>query len=136
MWLHRCLADDIDQVTLVVPDSSCIIESITSDSLLQIAKQFGWRTEKRSILYEELPNFTEILADGTAASVVPVRSITCRHENSKLPSSPPVTTDGNSETIAYISASQLEAGPVCLRLSAELRANPVRQGHGQVRVVC
>jgi branched-chain amino acid aminotransferase len=36
-------------VTLVVPDSKCVIDSVTSDSCLGIARSKGWNTEKRSV---------------------------------------------------------------------------------------
>jgi len=38
-----------DNVTLVVPDSKNVIASVTSDSCLEIAKSFGWKTEVRSV---------------------------------------------------------------------------------------
>jgi branched-chain amino acid aminotransferase len=37
-----------DNITLVVPDSKCVIDSVTSDSCLEIARSKGWKTEKRS----------------------------------------------------------------------------------------
>ena len=36
-------------VTLVVPDSKNVIKSVTSDSICQIAKSFGWKVEKRTV---------------------------------------------------------------------------------------
>ena len=38
-----------DNHTLVVPDSSSVIESVTSDSCLQVAKSLGWNVEKRPV---------------------------------------------------------------------------------------
>lgn len=38
-----------EQVTLVVPDSVAVIDSVTSDSVQQIGKSFGWKVEKRSV---------------------------------------------------------------------------------------
>lgn len=38
-----------DNITLVVPDSKCVIASVTSDSCLEIARSFGWKTECRSV---------------------------------------------------------------------------------------
>ncbi|KAJ0148350.1 Uncharacterized protein HZ326_9074 [Fusarium oxysporum f. sp. albedinis] len=63
-------------VNVVAPSSPCIIESITSDCCLQLAQQFGWTVEMRPIKYTELPKFSEVVAVGTAASVVSIRSIT------------------------------------------------------------
>ncbi|MCJ1392590.1 hypothetical protein MMC18_005460, partial [Xylographa bjoerkii] len=65
-------------ITLVLPDSDNVIKSITSDSCVAIAKSLGWTVEMRPIPYESLPLFSEILAAGTAAALVPIRSITCR----------------------------------------------------------
>jgi len=42
---------DGDNITLVVPDSKCVIESVTSHSCLEIARSFGWKTESRSVCY-------------------------------------------------------------------------------------
>ncbi|RAL62948.1 hypothetical protein DID88_004037 [Monilinia fructigena] len=50
--LHLDRGEDI---TLVVPDSKNVIASVTSDSILEIGKSFGWKTEVRSIKYEESP---------------------------------------------------------------------------------
>jgi branched-chain amino acid aminotransferase len=38
-----------EDVTLVVPDSRNVIQSVTSDSCLEIARSFGWKTEVRSV---------------------------------------------------------------------------------------
>ena len=38
-----------EDITLVVPDSKNVIASVTSDSVLEIAKSFGWKTEVRSV---------------------------------------------------------------------------------------
>jgi len=64
--------------TVVVPDSKNAIKSVTSDSVCQIAKSLRWKVEKRSVKYEELPEFSEIMAAGTAAALVPIKSITMR----------------------------------------------------------
>ena len=42
---------DGDDVTLVVPDSKNVIESVTSDSVLELGKSFGWKVEKRSVSF-------------------------------------------------------------------------------------
>jgi branched-chain amino acid aminotransferase len=73
-----------ENFTLVVPDSKNVIKSVTSDSAYQLAKSFGWTVETRSIRYEELPSFTEVLAAGTAAALVPIKSITMRSKNDKF----------------------------------------------------
>lgn len=38
-----------DEITLCVPDSKCVIESVTSDSAQEIGKSFGYKVEKRSV---------------------------------------------------------------------------------------
>jgi len=71
------------------------------------------------------------MAAGTAASLVPIRSITRR-----VPASDPrslsatvksharlsVDDAKGEETIAYIADSQEDAGPLCLRLLSQLKA--------------
>ncbi|KAF2717175.1 branched-chain amino acid aminotransferase II [Polychaeton citri CBS 116435] len=73
-----------DKCTLVVPDSKNVIKSVTSDSVCRIAESWGWTVEKRSIKYEELPSFTEVLAAGTAAALVPIKSISMYSKKDKF----------------------------------------------------
>lgn len=40
---------DGESVTIVVPDSKAVIDSVTSDSVQNIAKSFGWKVEKRAV---------------------------------------------------------------------------------------
>lgn len=61
--------------TLVVSDSDQIVASITCDSVCEIARSFGWTVEKRRIGAAELGSFDQVFAAGTAAVLVPVRSI-------------------------------------------------------------
>ncbi|KAL9086200.1 MAG: hypothetical protein Q9165_007265 [Trypethelium subeluteriae] len=82
--------------TLVVPDSRNIVESVTSDSIQQIARSLGWNVERRSvrkplpnssfdtIKYAELAHFSEVLACGTGVSVVPIRSISRNSTSDKF----------------------------------------------------
>ncbi|CAL3961979.1 unnamed protein product [Diplocarpon coronariae] len=95
-----------DDITLVTPDSKCVISSVTSDSCLEIARSFGWKTETRSIKYEELPSFSEVIAAGTAAALVPIRS---------------VTRNSRNQTTIYIASSSEEPGPVCVKLLTTLK---------------
>jgi branched-chain amino acid aminotransferase len=62
-----------DSVTVVVPDSKNIVQSITSDSCLALAKSWGWKVEKREIPWSECKFFDEVVAVGTAASLLPIR---------------------------------------------------------------
>ncbi|RDL36915.1 D-aminoacid aminotransferase-like PLP-dependent enzyme [Venustampulla echinocandica] len=97
---------DGDNVTLVVPDSNSVIKSVTSDSCLEIGKSKGWKVEEKSIKYEELPSFSEVLAAGTAAALVPIKSITRK---------------SRSETTEYIPADSEEPGPICVQLLQTLK---------------
>lgn len=59
----------------VTPKSSSILPSITNKSLRQLAKDMGMEVEERRIPVEELSEFSEAGACGTAAVVSPIRSI-------------------------------------------------------------
>ncbi|KAL4779555.1 aminotransferase [Aspergillus varians] len=66
-------------VTLVQPDSPNVIDSVTAASVCEIGRRwFGYKVEKRRVPYEELGEFEEVMAAGTAAALVPIRSITRR----------------------------------------------------------
>ncbi|GAB1741518.1 hypothetical protein D0862_06609 [Hortaea werneckii] len=82
--VHGDASKEGESVTVVVPDSKNVIKSVTSDSVCQIAKSWGWKVEKRSIKYEELPKFNEVLAAGTAAALVPIKSITMRSKGDEF----------------------------------------------------
>ena len=75
---------DKGEYTLVVPDSETVLKSVTSDAACEIARSFGWTVERRLILYEELPEFVEVMAAGTAAALVPIKSITMRSKDDKF----------------------------------------------------
>jgi branched-chain amino acid aminotransferase len=99
--------DDSGSVILVTPDSVSVMPSVTVDSCRSIARQRGWKFERRpvstlfpmlmiqlcsrshcfalfllayrgiiQIPYKELSSFSEVLAVGTAASIVPIKSVT------------------------------------------------------------
>ena len=97
-------------VTLVVPDSRNVIKSVTSDSACEIGKSLGWQVECRSIKYEELAEFAEVLAAGTAAALVPIKSITMRSKGDKF---------------IYNRGSE-EPGEVCVKLLTTLKG--IQQG--------
>lgn len=89
------------------------------------------RTDKiHQIKYSELPNFSEVMAAGTAASLVPIRSITRRMAGSNpaslvanVKSHPRLTADPatGEEIVTYIADTQEDAGPLCLKLLAQLK---------------
>jgi branched-chain amino acid aminotransferase len=60
----------------VTPESTSILPSITNKSLQKIAEDMGLKVERRKIDIEELPDFKEVGACGTAAVITPVYSIT------------------------------------------------------------
>jgi branched-chain amino acid aminotransferase len=60
----------------VTPASSSILPSITNKSLQVIAADMGMNVECRPILFDEIANFAEIGACGTAAVITPVYSVT------------------------------------------------------------
>ncbi|RYP41633.1 hypothetical protein DL767_000838 [Monosporascus sp. MG133] len=118
-----------DDVALVVPDSNCAIRSVTSESVTEIGRSFGWKVERRPIKYTELPKFSEVMAAGTAAALVPIRSITRRFDpkspksiSSVVGQHPRLSTENNEEKVTYIADSAGEAGPICSRLLTQLRA--------------
>ncbi len=59
----------------VTPDSPSVLPSVTNDSLLTIAKDFGIATERRRIHKSELADFAEVGACGTAVVLTPVHRI-------------------------------------------------------------
>lgn len=91
-------------LTVVVPDSNQIIKSVTSDSVCELARSYGWIVEHRAVKYDELRDFVEVMAAGTAAALVPIKSITMRSKG---------------ETIEYLKTE--EPGPCCLRLLTSLK---------------
>lgn len=97
-------------VTMVVPDSKNVIKSVTADSVCEIAKSLGWKVEARPIPYEELPSFSEVMAAGTAAALVPIKSITMESKGDKF-----VYRDGSDEP-----------GPACVKLLNTLKG--IQQG--------
>ena len=101
---------DGETTTLVVPDSKNVIKSVTSESTCQIGRDlFDFKVEKRRILYEELKDLKEVMAAGTAASLVPIKSIT-----------------KGSEKFDYPVPENGEPGPVCTKLLTTLKG--IQQG--------
>ncbi|KAF2863564.1 branched-chain amino acid aminotransferase II [Piedraia hortae CBS 480.64] len=90
---------------LVVPDSKNTLMSITADSACAIACSWGWTVERRAVYYQELKTFDEVMAAGTAATLVPVKSITMKSRN---------------EAVRYGHGGQ--AGPITIKLLTKLKA--------------
>ena len=73
------------QVTLVQPDSRNVIDSVTAASVCEIGERlFGFKAEKRRVVYAEIQDFDEVAAAGTAAALVPIRSITMRSKDDRF----------------------------------------------------
>jgi len=60
----------------VTPESESILPSITNKSIQTIAADMGLKVERRLIEFDELADFAEVGACGTAAVITPVHSIT------------------------------------------------------------
>jgi branched-chain amino acid aminotransferase len=59
----------------VTPESSSILPSVTNDSLQQLARGRGMKVEVRPVLFDEIPDFAEVGACGTAVVITPVNEI-------------------------------------------------------------
>lgn len=98
------------KTTLIAPHSSSILKSVTTKSLVDIArKQFDWDVNVRPVPFEEVTSrsFDEIAAVGTAAIITPIRSISYRPE---LLQGAPETIAANGSAMAQ-EAAKVEAGP-------------------------
>jgi branched-chain amino acid aminotransferase len=58
------------------PESSSILRSITNDSLQTLAREYGFKVITEPIRLDELDQFIEVGACGTAAVITPIYSIT------------------------------------------------------------
>jgi len=67
---------DNKRMKYVTPRSSSVLPSITNKSLMQIAEDRGLKVEIRSVFLEELKDFDEVFACGTAVVVTPIGSLT------------------------------------------------------------
>lgn len=102
--------DEDTGYNVVVPYPKRVIESVTSDSVCEIAKDLGWKTERRTVRYEELPSYSEVLAVGTAGTLVPIKSIT------RMSTDDVFSFNGGCD----------EPGPCCAKLSSILKG--IQQG--------
>jgi branched-chain amino acid aminotransferase len=65
----------IKENTYVTPKSESILGSITNMSLIDIAESLGMKAERRPVPVEELAEFSETGACGTAAVITPIAKI-------------------------------------------------------------
>lgn len=92
--------------TYITPDSKTILPSITNKSLQVLAKEMGMEVEVRPVLVEELEDFDEVGACGTAAIISPIKKIHDRERD---------------KTYTYC-CGENKAGEVSTKLYNKLRA--------------
>jgi len=56
-------------LTFVTPESPSILKSVTTKSLIELSKTFGWGVEIRPVPWPEVSTFEEVAACGTAAVI-------------------------------------------------------------------
>lgn len=61
--------------TYITPSSKSILPSITNKSLQKLAEDMGMKVESRPVPVEELAEFEEAGACGTAAVITPIRKV-------------------------------------------------------------
>ena len=96
----------------ITPASESILPSITNDSLMQLARDFGMEVERRHITVDEIPDFSEAAACGTAAVCSPVGEIHDLDTGKK-----------------YVVAKDGKPGPVTCRFYDTL--NAIRNGEAE-----
>lgn len=107
--------------TYVTPKSESILPSITNKSLIQLAEDIGLKVERRPVPVEELAEFDEAGACGTAAVISPIARI-----------------DDVDVDKSYVFSKDGEPGPISLKLYNKLRA--IQYGdepdvHGWVTII-
>lgn len=70
--------------TLVVPRTDNAIASATSDTMVRVARQQGWAIEHRDVAFSSIGELDEVVAVGTAAAAVPVKSLVRLSTNEKF----------------------------------------------------
>ncbi|MBN1822388.1 MAG: branched-chain amino acid aminotransferase [Prolixibacteraceae bacterium] len=65
----------IKNKTYITPLSDSILPSITNKSLIVLAEEMGLKVERRKVPYEELAEFEEVGACGTAAVISPIKGV-------------------------------------------------------------
>ncbi len=105
----------------ITPLSESILPSITNMSLIQLAEGMGLEIERRRVQLEELSEFDEVGACGTAAVISPIGEI-----------------DDIDKNISYTFGDPNVAGPICQKLYNTLRS--IQYGdepdtHGWVTII-
>ena len=91
--------------TYITPKSHTILPSIINMSLRQLARDMGMKVEERPVAVEELEDFDEVGACGTAAVISPIGRIHDRERDKE-----------------YVYCKNGEVGPVSEQLYNKLRA--------------
>jgi branched-chain amino acid aminotransferase len=65
----------------ITPDSHTILPSITNLSLQELAIELGMTVEKRPVALDEIGEFEEVGACGTAAVITPIKRIVDQETN-------------------------------------------------------
>ena len=98
--------------TFVTPKSQSILQSITNKSLQELAKSFGMKVEVRPVLLEELADFEETGACGTAAVITPIHRMVDEEKNQSYTfgeaDNPGPVTTRLYETLVGIQTGDLE----------------------------
>ncbi len=89
----------------ITPESTSILPSITNKSIMQLAKDEGLEVEQRKVPVEELEEFEEVGACGTAAIITPIKKIVDRKTGK-----------------AYEFCKDGKAGPISTKLYKKLQA--------------
>ena len=61
--------ESTQRTTFIVPESASILKSVTTNSLIELSKSFGWTVEIRPVPFTEVANYSEVAACGTAAVI-------------------------------------------------------------------
>ena len=92
--------------TLVIPNSTSVIQSVTSASAAELARDvLGWNVETREVPWRELAEFSEVFAAGTAAGLLPIKSVEMKSESFEK-----VFCEGETPGPCYIQLSDLLKG--------------------------
>ncbi len=89
----------------ITPKSDSILPSITNKSLMQLAQNMGLEVERRPVAVDELSEFDEVGACGTAAIISPIKKIVDRESG-----------------MEYLFCKDGKAGPVSQKLYEKLQA--------------
>ena len=78
-YVSECTGENLfivdDEVLLTPPVAAGALEGITQDSVITIARDFGYEVKAGNILRSDLYTADEAFLSGTAAEVVPIRSV-------------------------------------------------------------